>query len=248
MRFSDVANTAYRNVVDSTSAAQAARNLGTTTPRLLRAAARLGLYPQRTGGKALRLTATDVAHLAAELGTTTRITGLRRSQVLTLTALARAPMGLRSARAVARAAGLSPTAAGRALHELAALDLVESRLVTVAEGRAQDVRIHFANLTHPRWPALAPVLAGVDLRPTRRPTPSRVPKRLRHVFWNAPGEIDPAVHGPYIARRVLRDGDSQAIAWAAGALTAADWRDAARARGLHPRQRALAENLAASAP
>lgn len=50
-----------------------------------------------------------------------------------------------------------------------------------------------------------------------------------------------------MARRVLLDGDTQALAWAAGALTATDWQDAAPGRGLDPRHRALAENLAAQA-
>ncbi|MCA1674712.1 MAG: hypothetical protein LC799_21800, partial [Actinobacteria bacterium] len=68
------------------------------------------------------------------------------------------------------------------------------------------------------------------------------------VFWNAPlGAITLAEHGPYVARRILLDGDTQALAWAAGTLRAADWREAARGRGIDPRRRALAENLATSA-
>lgn len=233
--------------MDTKSAAQIARDLGTNSPRLLRAARRLGLRPLRTDGGPCKFTGADAQLLADELGVTVQIAGLRRSHVLALAALARAPLGLRSARAVARAADLSPTAASRALHELVEIGLVETRQVTLAEGRARTVEIYHASLTHPRWPELAPLLAGVHLNRVRRQGPSRVPPRLAHVFWNAPfPRIDLAVHGSYVARRVLRDGDTQALAWAADALTAADWSDAARARGLDPRQRALADNLAAS--
>lgn len=233
--------------MDTMSAAQVARELGTNTPRLLRAVHRLGLHPQRTESGALRLTGEDAKRLADELGVTIRVTGLRRSQVMALAALARAPLGLRSARAVARAAELSPTAASRALRELVDIGLAETRQVTLAEGRARTTEVSYANHTHPRWPELAPLLARVHPRRIRRHSQQRVPARLAHVFWNAPvRQIDLAVHGPYVARRVLRDGDIEALAWAADALTAADWRDAARARGLDPRHRALADNLAAS--
>lgn len=239
------ADLAYRNVVDSRSAARLARDLGTNAPRLLRAVRRLGLLPSRTSAGHLQITGEDAQLLADELGVIVRIAGLRRSQVLTLAALARAPLGLRSARAVARAAGLSPTAASRALRELVEIGLVERRQETVAEGQARTVECFYANL-HPRWPELVRSLAGVHLHEVDRPSPSRVPARLAHVFWNAPvPQIDPAVHGAYVARRVLRDGDTQALAWAADVLTAADWREAARARGLDPRRRALADNLAA---
>ena len=72
----------------------------------------------------MRLASDDVAALAQELGVVVPVADLRRSQVQVLAALARAPRGLRSGRAVARAAGLSPTAAMRALRDLIDLDLV----------------------------------------------------------------------------------------------------------------------------
>ncbi len=181
-----------------------------------------------------------------------RVDGLRRTQLQVLAALARAPLGLRSGRAVARAAGLSATAATRALSDLLDVGLVEMRRETVAEATAQPAEIVYANHTHPRWPELAPQLArmvpSAYARQGRCIAPPRVPSRISHVFWNAPvGRIDLAEHGPYVARRVLLDGDTQALAWAADALGAADWRDAVRGRGIDPRRRALAENLAASA-
>lgn len=107
-----------------------------------------------------------------------------------------------------------------------------------------------ANRTHPRWPELAPVLARV--RPPKpelaAEPPHRLPRRIGHLFWNAPlARIDLRTDGAYVARRVLLHGDAPALAWAATALTPADWRAAARGRGIDPRSRALAENLAAAA-
>lgn len=238
--------------MDSRSAAGVARELGTNVPRVLRAANRLKLHPSRTQGGHLRFGPGDVACLAAELGVTVRIDGLRRAQVQILAALARAPLGLRLGRRAARAAGLSPTAATRALRDLVDLGLVEVRQETVAEGTAQTAEIAYVDHTHPRWPELAPHLARVmpatGARRSGRSCSSRIPARVAHVFWNAPvGRIDLAEHGPYVARRVLLDGDTQALAWAAETLDAKDWREAARGRGIDPRHRALAENLATSA-
>ncbi len=234
--------------MDMRSAVSVAREAGTNVPRLLRAVDRLGLSPERTKGGTLRLSSDDVAALTQELGVVVSVADLRRSQLQVLAALARAPLGLRSGRAVARAAGLSPTAAIRALRDLIDLGLADMRYETLAEGSARNVPVAHANVTHPRWPDLVPRLARVRPRRIRRAAPRRVPARLAHVFWNAPiQDIDLAEHGPYVARRVLLDGDTQALAWAAGVLTAADWSEAARGRGLDPRRRALAENLAAGA-
>jgi len=137
--------------------------------------------------------------------------------VQVLAALVRAPLGLRSGRAVARAAGLSATAATRALRDLLDTGLVEVRRETVAEGTAKTAEISYANHTHPRWPELAPqlarVVAPVHARHGRCIVSPRVPGRLAHVFWNAPlGAITLAEHGPYVARRILLDGDTQALA------------------------------------
>ncbi len=237
--------------MDSRSAVGVAQELGTNVPRLLRAADRLGLHPSRKRGH-LQFRSTEVARLRAELGVTARIGGLRRTQVQVLAALIRAPLGLRSGRAVARAVGLSATAATRALRDLFDAGLVEVRRETVAEGTAKTAEIAYANHTHPRWPELAPrlarVIAPAHARHGRSTVSPRVPGRLAHVSWNAPlGAITLAAPGPYVARRILLEGDTQALAWAADTLRAADWREAARGRGIDPRRRALAENLATSA-
>jgi len=107
-----------------------------------------------------------------------------------------------------------------------------------------------ANIEHSRWQSLDPVLARVQL-PVRseRPksTEQRVPRRLRHLFWNtADSQLDVARAGPYVARRLLQTMDLQGLAWGAKALAPGDWERAARARGLDPEVKRLARNLAAA--
>ena len=72
-----------------------------------------------------------------------------------------------------------------------------------------------------------------------------MPPRLRHLFWNvSPAQLDVGVAGPSIARRLLRTEDPEGLAWGAEQLKPSDWRESARARGLDPGVRAMAENLA----
>jgi len=73
----------------------------------------------------------------------------------------------------------------------------------------------------------------------------RVPKRLHHLFWNtAESQLDVSRAGPYIARRLLRTMDLQGLAWGARALKPEDWEQGALARGLDPKVKRLARNLA----
>jgi hypothetical protein len=89
-------------------------------------------------------------------------------------------------------------------------------------------------------------LAAVRLPAGREPRrPSRVPARLRHLFWNAdPSRLELDAHGGYIAERLLSSHDLDGLAWGARALTARDWEQAARNRGLPAAEKALARNLA----
>ncbi len=196
----------------------------------------------------LSLTTGQYDKLAEELGTTPRIEGLSQTETKALAALRRAPLGLVSARAVASRAGLSPTAASRALRSLESKDLAYQEPAMLALGRARRVELWHANVLHPRWNELAEALG--DVQPPRRPSPSRargsqVPSRLRHLFWNVnPAQLDTRRAGPFIARRLLRSEDPEGLAWGATHLKPSDWREAARARGLDPRVRAMAENLA----
>jgi hypothetical protein len=191
----------------------------------------------------------QLERLAAELGNTPVPSGLSRTKARVLAVLARSPRGLASVRAVARRAGVSPTAAARALPALAAQGLVRTQRSTVAMGRATQADVHTAVVTAPRWPELAPQLALIRLPSPQAPQGSDVvPRRLRHLFWNtAPSQLNVAGSASYIAKRLLSAGDADGLAWGATHLPAQAWQSAARSRGLGPRDRALALNLARSA-
>lgn len=148
-------------------------------------------------------------------------------------------------RAIARRTGLSPTTVGRALKPLTAKGLVERAEEVIAAGRAREVTVWRANVLHPRWPELDMTLDDVKTptRPDRRG--DQVPPYLRHLFWNtAESQLDLDHAGAYIARRLLQTMDIQGLAWGAQALAAEDWRRGAEARGLDPKVKRLARNLA----
>lgn len=234
--------------MDTYSASRAARALGTSAPRILRAVRRLGLEVRRSRSGALVIDEAQLERLAGELGGSAIPSGLSRTQARVLAALARSPRGLASRRAVARRAGVSPTAASRALSALEAAGLARTDHATVAMGRAVDTDIHTAVVTAARWPELAPQLALIEL-PAREAerTAGVVPRHLRHLFWNtAPSQLRIASSAPYVAKRLLSTGDADGLAWGATHLPAEAWESAARARGLSPRDRALALNLARS--
>lgn len=235
--------------MDTISASEAARRLGTSVPRVRRAIDRLGLDVNgRRGGRVL-LSESQLERLRFELGVVPSIDGLSRVETQVLAALARAPRGLATMRAVARRAGVSPTAAGGAVRSLAARGLVRREREWVAAGRAREVELVRANVGAPDWASLAPRLTAVRLPAGREPRrPGRLPARLRHLFWNAdPSRLDLRAHGGYIAERLLSSHDLDGLAWGARALTAGDWEQAARNRGLSGEERALARNLARSA-
>ena len=196
----------------------------------------------------MRLSERQLEELRDELGVVPRVEGLGRVETRVLAALARAPRGLVSVRAVARRAGVSPTAAGAAVRSLSRRGLVRKEREWVASGRARELELIRAEVTAADWPELAPKLAAVAL-PTgpTEPRPTRLPSRLAHLFWNAdPRRIDVPTHGGYLAERLLSAKDLDGLAWGIRALTGADWEQAARNRGLSVRQRALAHNLARS--
>lgn len=230
--------------MDTLSAADLARQLGTSVPRVTRAARQSSIDARQANGR-YSFTPLQADRVRRALGRTPRAEGLSRSEVMALAALRNAPFGLVSARSVARRSGLSPTAVGRALESLRAKELVEQKSEMVAAGRAREMEIWRANLQHPLWPDLDPVLEGVK-RPERpAPAAKRVPRRLRHLFWNtAESQLDVDCAGAYIARRLLRTMDLQGLAWGAQALGREDWERAGAARGLDPKVRRLARNLA----
>lgn len=233
--------------MDSISASAAAARLGTSIPRVMRAAERLGT---RTSPGRLSLSKAQYDRLGEELGRTPPISGLSPTEVKVLAALRRAPLGLVSARAVASRAGVSPTAASRALRDLGKSMLVYRREAMLPLGRAREASLWHANVLHPRWLEIAGRLDEVRAPMPRTPPPREgrdcVPARLGHLFWNVdPAQLDTGRAGGFIARRLLRSDDPEGLAWGATHLRPSDWRKGARARGLDPRLRAMAENLAA---
>jgi len=229
--------------MDTSSAAEVARRLRTSVPRVVRAAERLG-FEAREANRRWAFTPAMVGRLREELGVTPSVPGLSTTEVKVLAGLRRAPLGLSSGRAAARQAGLSPTATSRALRALEDKGLVRREEAVIAAGRARTVRLLHADRRAERWLEIAPALGRVQPPQRRRPPDRRVPPRLRHLFWNtAPSQLELDRGGPYIARRLLSTMDFDGLAWGAGNLRPADWERAARARGLDHRVRALALHL-----
>jgi hypothetical protein len=141
---------------------------------------------------------------------------------------------------------VSPTAAGRALDALTQDGLARAEKQTLALGRATPVLVYSAAVDHPRWHELAPALAKVTLAPLPdQVTAQTVPYYLRHLFWNtAKSQLDVSTSASFIAKRLLSTGDLDGLAWGATHLPSEAWGRAARSRGISPRDRALARNLA----
>ncbi|MDH3399018.1 MAG: MarR family transcriptional regulator [Acidimicrobiia bacterium] len=225
-----------------------ADRLGTTRSRVHRAVTQGVVRPETTAGGHLRFRAVDVALLERQLGYAPPIAGISREEVLVAAALLGRPLGLRSARAVARAAGISPTTASRALRRLEKKELVRRRRRRVVLGVPRDVDVWEIDVRNRRWGRLAPMLADAVFPETSEPAAGdgRVPVWLRHLFWNADvHQLDVRRDGAYIAGRILASDDAQAHAWAVVTLPAEAFLHAARMRGVPRRRAALARNLAA---
>jgi len=238
-----------RDMDSRQSTGEVAAYLGTSRSRVHRAVAAGLVRPATTGGGHLRFTSKEVAVLQRRLGKTSRLPGLGREDELVLAALGRHPLGLRSVRAVARAAGISPTAAGRVLDRLQRAGLVKRQRRRVVLGRVGEVEVWRVDVAHPRWSRLSPALAGVVLpeQPVGDGSDRKVPRWLRHLFWNVDVDrLEVERDGGFIAGRVLASEDAQAHAWAATALRPEAFLAAASVRGVDPRRAALARNLAAS--
>jgi ribosomal protein S25 len=235
------------------SARQTAKALGTSTPRVLRALAEAGIVVPR--GRRARLTAAQIERLRLRLGATPPVAGLSRTEALVAAALARSPLGLVSERAVARRAGVSPTAAGRALRRLREQELVQVREHVLPGRRARRAAVIGADYASPAWQRVAGELARVSA-PRAQRTGSRravaaaagVPPYLGHLFWNtAVSQRDTRSAGGYIARRLIQAEDPEGLAWGVENLRAAAWEHAANTRGIAPAARSMALNFARAA-
>ena len=236
--------------MDTYSLAVAARALGTSAPRLRRAVDRLGVSVERTVSGVFRLTSRQVDELARELGAAPSVPELSRVETRMLAALSRSPRGGASVREAARRAGVSPTAAARALARLTSEGLIAQTPMMLAQGHAVEATVYQVLFGSPRWLAVARAIARVRL-PARREGPHarRVPPHLLHLFWNAaPAQLDVANPAPFIARRLITSFDPDGLARGTANLPASAREHAAATRGLEPAQRALAHNLARYAP
>ena len=232
--------------MDTYSLADTARRLGTSPPRVRRAVDRLGLPVEQDASGVFHLTEEQVGELARELGVIPLLPGMSRIDTQVLAALSRSPRGVSSVREAARRAGVSPTAAGRALARLVAQGLITQTPMMIARGHASEVTVYQVRFGSDEWLALAPAVAKVQLPDHADGSRAkRVPPHLLHLFWNtASAQLDVATSAPYIARRLLITFDPDGLAWGAVNLPASAWEHAAATRGLEPAQRALAHNLA----
>lgn len=227
---------------------QLAQRLATTIPRIHRAVkaglivpagrdARGRLYFDRDAERVLR----------QRWGSIPRVDDLSRSEVRVLAALDRRPNGLRTVRAVARAAGLSPTAASHALESLRGQGLVRHRRVLVPEGEVREVDNWSIAWQAPQWHQIAPAIRRIDLLepppPPRRPR--RLPKRLGHLFWDVNiSSVDPNRSADFVIARILEFGDPRALAWLVQSMPPEAFQSVARKPGrLKPEVRRLARAL-----
>jgi DNA-binding Lrp family transcriptional regulator len=185
-----------------------------------------------------------MAHL---LGVVPEIPGLTRQEILVLAALNRRPLGLVSARAVARSAGISPTTASRALVKLHEEGYVTKRTEKVVEGKVVERQVWRVARSPGPWQKVAARVRKTVLPATKKApvTGRRLPSRFGHVFWNADlQKIDLKRDATYVAGRILASNDTQALAWMARALPTRAIVKASQVRGMTQENRALARNLA----
>src|ERR1700733_5142463 len=147
--------------MDTYSLAGTARRLGTSSPRVRRAVDRLGLPIEQDASGVFHLTEEQVGELARELGVIPLLPGMSRIDAQVLAALSRSPRGVSSVREAARRAGVSPTAAGRALARLTSDDLIDETPMMIAQGHAAEATVYRVRFGSPQWLALAPVIARV---------------------------------------------------------------------------------------
>jgi DNA-binding transcriptional ArsR family regulator len=130
--------------MDNYSVSAVARVLGVGRATVRRAQTALGL-------PAGAVTSAGLASLRDKLGAVPLVPGMSREEVLVAAALARRPLGLRSVRAVASTAGISPTTASKVLRVLLDAGLVTRRRERAIEGRGLDVDVWYPALTAPAW-------------------------------------------------------------------------------------------------
>lgn len=176
--------------------------------------------------------------------------GFTKSQVKVLAALSRAPFGLRSARAVAARAGISPMVASRELKILEAQGFAREQDRTVAAGRARVDTFWTTNLA--TWSTEVMLAVNSTVPPQRedvvRKQAARIPQRFAHLFWNADfSTLDMHSDGSFIAGRLLTSPNIEAWVWTMENLAPASIDSALIRRGIPAAARALVSNWRAHA-
>lgn len=234
----------------SVTAPQLARRLGVSLPRVHRLLDADGVAPAAGHGNKRQVDRDAAARLLKRIGSVPRrVAGFDRVDMLVLAAVSRAGLGLESARAVARSAGVSPTTASKSLLLLEDQGLIERRQRRIVQGKPRTVDLWRSTLTGSEWtPEITEAISRVVLpesgpeRPLRRPR--RVPARFTHLFWNADlARLDPVRDSDFVAARLMAADDPDAWAWARSNLPKNSLCKAATLRGVTPRRRALIENL-----
>lgn len=208
---------AYHNDMDIESAPTLAAATGVSLPRVHRLLDVRGVPAAPGPGQARRVPADAARAIHREIGAVPRRrSGLTRETVLAAKVIAHAPLGIRSARALARLTGTSPTTAAKALRELRSRGLVTRRTRTVASGRAVEVTEWVAR-SLATWPEdlLGDVKAATLPQPPRRERATAVPARFHHLFWNVDVRaLTLPDDAAFVAARLLSAPDPTATAWA----------------------------------
>jgi len=231
------------NMISTTEAAHA---LNTTLPRVHRSLSRLGIGA--LDGHRWKLTDGDLKRLRADLGFAPEREDVDREELFVLAALRQHSLGLRSARAVARVARISPTTASRVLARLENKGYVGHLIRRVVEGAVKEVKLWEINWSSPAWRSLESDvrLTVLPARVAADRASSSPPKYLDHLFWNVDrSSLNLESDGAFIALRILSSTDLQGLSWlASGAISKKNLRRASLARGISSRQKDFALNLA----
>lgn len=242
------------------SVPELAQSLGVSLPRAHRLLDAKGVPESAGRGRPRRVDRATAARLGREIGAVPLgVAGLSRVDLLALAAVSRAGLGLESARAVARGAGISPTTAGASLRRLEKRRLIRRCRRRIVQGLPRMIELWQADLASSAWtPQLRHAVSRVDLPVPRSPhevaaLPSAsarcVPHRFAHFFWNADlASLSPDKDGDFIASRLMTADDPDAWVWAISNLPRDSLAKAANLRGVTPRRRALIENLVSTPP
>ena len=144
------------------STGDAAKVLQTSASRVARAV-RSGLVPGERRGNRTLVSHDAVTSLASLWGLAPRHRELTRQELFVLTVLRLRPLGVRSAGAVARAAGVSPATAARALLRLQQAGLVERAALVLPGRRSGGARVWRARIDAGPWQQVEPLRRRVGL-------------------------------------------------------------------------------------